>query len=146
MRFWDSSALLPLLVTEPGTDFALARLEEDPSVAIWALTRVELVSSIERRWRERRLTAPQRRQALREIVRLCADAHELTEVLAVRERAATLLAHDPLRAVDACQLAAALMVADANPGAPMEFVVLDRRLAMAADIEGLNVLSWPEGT
>jgi predicted nucleic acid-binding protein len=144
VRFWDSSAVLPLLVTEPGTNFAIARLREDPSLALWALTRLELASSIERRFRERRLTAPQRRQALSDIARLCGDAHEVTDVLAVRERAAALLAHHALRAADACQLAAALVVADANPGASLEFVVLDRRLAAAADIEGLNVLSWPD--
>ncbi len=144
MRYWDTSALAPLLVAEPGSDLAKPWLREDPSIVTWALTRTELSSSIERRAREGRLTAAQRKQLLRDINRLCDDAHEVTDVLAVRERAASLLAHHPLRAADACQLAAALLVAEAHSGAPLAMVVLDRRLAVAADIEGLDVLSWPD--
>ena len=140
---WDTSALVPLLVTEAGSDIAMTWLREDPAIVTWALTRTELSSSIERRAREERLSAAQRKQLLRDINRLCDDAHEVTDVLAVRERAATLLAHHPLRAADACQLAAALLTAEARAGTELAMVVLDRRLAVAADIEGLDVASWP---
>jgi len=142
MRFWDSSALIPLIVAEPGTELVRAWLADDTTIAIWSLTRVELVSGVERRAREGRLNAKQRRNALRDIARLCDDAHEVTDVLAVRARATTLLSHHPLRAADACQLAAALLVAAASPTHTMTMVVFDQRLAAAADVEGLDVLTW----
>jgi len=57
-------------------------------------------------------------------------------------RALPLLARHPLRAADAAQLGAALLVADPDP-ASLVMVVLDRRLAAAAEREGLVVLTWP---
>jgi predicted nucleic acid-binding protein len=51
-----------------------------------------------------------------------------------------LLRVHPLRAADSLQLAAALAVANGDPGA-LEFVSLDQRLADAARKEGLDVLA-----
>ena len=45
----------------------------------------------------------------------------------------------PLRAADALQLGAALVVAE-NRTAPLTFVTFDRRLAEAAEREGFEVL------
>lgn len=42
MRFWDASALIPLLVEEPGRERMLARLEEDSEVLSWWGTPVEI--------------------------------------------------------------------------------------------------------
>ncbi|HVT09687.1 MAG TPA: hypothetical protein VHO67_19635 [Polyangia bacterium] len=53
-----------------------------------------------------------------------------------------LLARHPVRAADAEQLGAALVVADPDPAA-LTMVVLDRRLADAAVREGLDVLTAP---
>ncbi|MCC6619892.1 MAG: type II toxin-antitoxin system VapC family toxin [Deltaproteobacteria bacterium] len=145
MRFWDSSALAPLILSgEPGGELARAWLADDGAVVVWCLTRVELASAIERRAREGALTAARRRGALRDITRLAEAAHEVIDVQPVRARATALLARHALRAADALQLAAAQVVGDARPTAPMSFVTLDRRLAEAADREGLDVLSWPD--
>lgn len=55
---------------------------------------------------------------------------------AVARRAMSLLARHPLRAADSGQLGAALLIAD--QGFPkLEFVCLDRNLALAAEREGL---------
>jgi hypothetical protein len=35
MRFWDSSAVVPLLLEQPRSDQARALLEEDVEVVIW---------------------------------------------------------------------------------------------------------------
>ncbi len=35
MRFWDTSALLPLFVDEPATESCLALMTSDPSVIVW---------------------------------------------------------------------------------------------------------------
>jgi len=65
VRFWDTSALISLLVAERGTTRAERWLREDPAVVVWTLTRVELLSALARRRREepgasRRLLAARR--------------------------------------------------------------------------------------
>ena len=52
MNFWDSSALLPLLVEEPTSERILALYQEQPEiVAAWTAT-VECVSALARLERE----------------------------------------------------------------------------------------------
>lgn len=143
MRFWDASAILPLIVEEPGSELAREWLLEDPEMAIWGLTRLELASAIERRAREGRLPRRRRSEALLRAERIAADAHEVLDLPAVRVRGVPILARHSLRAADAAQLAAALLVADPDP-ASLTMVVLDRRLAAAAEREGLRVLCWAE--
>jgi uncharacterized protein len=143
VKFWDASAVVPLIIREAGSDLVRPWLRDDPDMVVWILSRLELVSAIERRARERKLTARQRTLALERIQRLSKDAHEVSDVAAVRSRAVPLLARHPLRAADAAQLGAALLVADPEPSS-LTLVVLDRRLAEAAQREGFRVLTWPE--
>jgi predicted nucleic acid-binding protein len=143
VKFWDASAIVPLIIREPGSALVRPWLRDDPDMVLWILTRLELVSAIERRAREGRLTSRQRTLALGRIERLSKDAHEVSDVAAVRSRAVPLLGRHPLRAADAAQLSAALLVADPEPSS-LTLVVLDRRLAEAAEREGLRVLSWPD--
>jgi uncharacterized protein len=143
VRFWDASALLPLIVEEPGTELALQWLREDQDIVVWGLTRVELASAIERRAREQVLRPAERAAALRRCERVANDAHEVSDLAAARLRAIALLARHSLRAADAMQLGAALLVADPDP-ASLTMIVLDKRLAAAAEREGLRVLTWPE--
>lgn len=142
MRYWDASALVPLVVAEPGTNAVRSWLESDASIVTWAWTRVEIVSAVERRAREGSLSRQQRRDALGRFEALADAWDEVTDVLAVRARAIPLLARHPLRAADAAQLGAALLVAEPDYGVP--FVCLDERLASAAEREGLTVLSPAE--
>ena len=74
-------------------------------------------------------------------MRIANDAHEVSDIAAVRVRSVALLARHPLRAADAAQLGAALLVADSDPSS-LAMVVLDQRLAKAAQREGLQVLTW----
>ena len=67
-------------------------------------------------------------------------AHEVTDVLSVRSKSTVILARHPIRAADAAQLGAALVVADPEPGT-LTMVVLDSRLADAAVREGFDVLT-----
>ena len=60
-------------------------------------------------------------------------------MLAVRSRAEELLARHPLRAADAGQLGAALLLQD-HLGGTLAFACLDQQLANAAQLEGLEVL------
>ncbi len=52
MKFWDASAIVPLLVDEPPSAPLLALLENDPAMLAWWGTPVECVSALARRERE----------------------------------------------------------------------------------------------
>ena len=143
MRYWDSSALIPLVVEEPGSDLARSWLGQDSQIATWGLTRLELVGAVERRAREGRVTSAERRQLLARFGDLFDAMGEVTDLLAVRQRAIPLLARHALRAADASQLGAAMLAAENDPTS-LPFVCLDQNLALAAEREGFPVLTWPE--
>ncbi|MYC88559.1 MAG: type II toxin-antitoxin system VapC family toxin [Gemmatimonadales bacterium] len=138
MKYWDASALVPLIVAEPGSRLAQAWLLEDDHVVTWAWTRTEITSAIERRAREGALTRRQRRTVLDRLRSFAAGWDEVIDVLSVRARANAVLARHPLRAADAGQLGAALLVNE-QLSDPLVFLCLDQRLSDAAEREGLGV-------
>ncbi len=139
MRYWDASALVPLIIAESESAWTRDRLAEDSQIVTWAWTRTEIVSAIERRTREGALTRLQRRNLLRDFEIFSNSWDEVTDVLSVRVRANLLLARHPLRAADAGQLAAALLVQE-QLSSPLTFICLDQRLSIAAELEGLHVM------
>ena len=139
MKYWDASALVPLVVAEDDSVKARAWLEEDPAVVTWCWSSVELASAVERRSRRGELSRQQRRQCLDAFSNLARSWDEVVDLFATRSRAISLLARHPLRAADAAQLGAALLVAENDPSS-LEFVCLDERLAIAAEREGLRVV------
>ena len=139
MRFWDSSALVPLVLEEPLSPDCRRLLRSDRRVCAWALSRTEMISAIRRKQRSAEIAAESARLALDRGRRLAGRWTEIAALDLVRARAEHLLAVHPLRAADALQLAAALLLADGDP-ASVPFVVLDERLARAAAAEGLPVL------
>ncbi|RKX74836.1 MAG: hypothetical protein DRP87_16000 [Spirochaetes bacterium] len=52
MRFWDSSAILPLLVEETDTERRKKQLIEDPLIVVWWGSKIECVSTLDRLLRE----------------------------------------------------------------------------------------------
>lgn len=140
MRFWDSSALLPLLVDEPARERLIALLEEDGEVLAWWGTPVEIASALAQREREGLLTPDDVAAALDAARALTESWHEIVPSDAVRRTAERLLRTHPLRAADALQLAAVLIAADHDPTS-LELVCLDERLKSAARREGFTVLS-----
>ena len=139
MRYWDASALVPLIVSESGTDLARSWLAADGEVVTWAWTRVEIASAVERRAREGALSREERRTVLDRLHKFADTWDEVAEILAVRSKAGLLLARHPLRAADAGQLGAALLVNEQLGGGSLWFMCLDRRLSEAAEVEGLRV-------
>ena len=81
----------------------------------------------------------QRREVLARFDTFANNWEEVTGVLAVRSRANALLARHPLRAADAGQLGATLLVQEQLAG-PLTFVCLDQRASLAAELESLRVL------
>ncbi len=139
MRYWDASALVPLFLAERESRRVREWLAEDDRIVTWVWTRTEIVSAVERRVREGVLSRSERRLVLERFHELATSWDEVTDVLAVRSLADLLLARHPLRAADAGQLGAALLIQNQFGGA-LPFVCLDERLSAAAELEGLRVI------
>lgn len=139
MRFWDSSAIIPLLVAEPARERLLDALDQDPILIVWWGTPVECTSALARREREGSLTVSEATTALERLRALSNAWQEVLPSDPVRSAAQRLLRVHPLRAADALQLAAALLAAEREP-ATLEFVSLDERLNAAAQREGFRQL------
>ncbi|MFO0581922.1 MAG: type II toxin-antitoxin system VapC family toxin [Anaeromyxobacter sp.] len=140
MRFWDASAIVPLLVHEPERARVLALLEADPELLVWWGTPVECTSALARREREGALAAAAVTEASGRLRKLAEAWQEVLAVDPVRATAQRLLRVHPLRAADALQLAAAVVASEHEP-ASLPFVCLDERLSEAAAREGFPVLS-----
>lgn len=139
MRYWESSAIVPLVVNEPATVAVASLYASDPGLLVGCLTPVEVWSAVCRKRREVVLGSPAMRDARARLDRLAGDWTEVDDVGAIRKRARRLLEVHPLRTSDAVQLATALVgVADRPEGFP--FVTLDVRLGEAAEKEGFEVL------
>jgi predicted nucleic acid-binding protein len=138
VRFWDSSALVPLLVNEAATPWATIEYERDPDVvASWA-TDIECASALARLERDGALDGAAMSDALHRLDLLAAAWQEIQPVASVRRVAMRLLRVHPLRAADALQLGAAV-VAGENEPSTLTLVTLDERLALAAEREGFPV-------
>ena len=140
MKYWDASAVVPLLVDEPMTDSMKNIALSDSDFAVWWATGTECVSALSLRLRtgDIRKTTHEAGMARLAAARSRWTVFPPTERIRV-EAERLLLAH-PLRAADAFQLAAALSAADGDPTS-LEFVSLDFRLTQAARGEGFIVES-----
>ena len=139
MRFWDTSALIPLVVAERETARVERWLREDPGVVVWTLTRVEALSALARRRREEPPAARRLAAARREFLTGWERWSEVTALDLVRRHPERIVETHPLRASDALQTGAAIVAADDHP-AMLEFVTLDLRQAEAAEREGFRIL------
>ena len=138
MRFWDSSALVPLLVEEEVTAALRDLYRGEPGMITWWGTPVECASAIARLEREERLSPPAVKESLQLLDTLTPHWHRIEPVDAVLETARRLLRVHPLRAADSLQLAAAFLASEGRPKT-LEFVCLDDRLGTAAEREGFRV-------
>jgi len=139
MNFWDSSAVLPLVVHESSSAGVRKFYSSNPEAVAWWGTPVECMSALARLEREGGLEAGKVTEALRRLKEINESWHEVQPLDVVRETAARLLRVHPLRSADALQLAAALVACDHRPHA-WQFVCLDARLCAAAEREGFKVL------
>lgn len=139
MRFWDSSAIVPLLVEEPASARCRGLVRADPRIVVWLLTRTECVSALRRQVREGDLSERDVAVAEKRLEKLARRWAEVEAVLPVREVAERLLRVHALRAADALQLGAALLFVAQRPRG-RQFVVIDDGLATAAEREGFDVI------
>jgi uncharacterized protein len=141
MKFWDASAIVPLLVLEPTTQLVQALARRDLDMLVWWGSVVECASAISRLERGGALEVTEAGLALNRLEQLANGWHEVEPTEIVREDAMRFLRVHPLRAAEALQLAAAFTAAERRPSS-LEVVTLDERLADAARKEGFLLVDF----
>ncbi len=135
MKFWDTSALLLLLVEQPASREARALFRADANIVVWKYTRVEVMSALHRLHRDGALSDEDFGKARQRAEALLGRVTVIEQVDAIGERAETAVAVHPLRTLDALQLGAALVMADDRPRKG-HFVAVDGKLHDAARAQG----------
>ncbi len=139
MSFWDSSAIVALLVHEPASHAVDRLMRAEHSPVVWWGSLVECSSALERRRRAGQLTHTDLHHSGQLLGHLATAWSEIQPTDLLRGRALRLLSSHDLRAADALQLAAALVWAEEQPSGRV-FICLDGRLREAATQNGFLVL------
>jgi uncharacterized protein len=134
--YWDSSALIPLCVSQPQSSKARS-LYGSYSIVAWWATEVEIISGLTRLERMGQISHDRflvGKRLARDLVQrwYCVGSRNIAA------DACSLLELYPLRAADALQLAAALEAFSHKPQGAI-FVTADQRLADAAGGSGFSV-------
>lgn len=135
MRFWDTSALVPLLTQQETTAAMTALFRQDRNIVAAFITPTEVTSAL---WRKAGVNADLRRLAEQRYAVLEANWTLVDDYEIVLRLAKKFAAQYELRAGDAIQLACAISAG--LPPAELPFVVRDYDLATAARAEGFPVL------
>jgi len=139
MRFWDSSAVIPLCLKEQMSETVRRLIKADEDIVVWWATKIECLSALARRRREGVLSTDAEMKARTVLSALTAEWSEVQPSEPVRQRAERLLSIHPLRSADSFQLAAALIWAQESPQG-LEMVCLDQNLREAAHKEGFTII------
>ncbi len=141
MKFWDSSAVIPLCLKEPLSETITRLIKADEDMVVWWATRVECQSALARRRREGVLSSEEAIKATSVLNVLSAEWSEVQPGERLRQRAERIISVHPLRTADAFQLSAALIWAEESPK-DQGIVCLDHNLRAAAHKEGFTL--FPE--
>lgn len=139
MRYWDSSAILPLLAQESDTERRRRQFKEDPQIVTWWGSKLECASALSRLHREAVLADGAFEQVLGDLEILSSGWIEIQATEKLRQRALRLLRVHSLNAADAFQLGAALIACGESPHT-LPFLCSDSRLNEAARKEGFPLL------
>lgn len=137
--FWDSSGIVLLCADQPSSGAARRIRARIGHMAIWWETPIEVRSALWRLHREGELAEAALARSLKRLSAIARASLEVAPVEAVRLIAASVVERHDLRAADALQLAAALLLCSEQPR-NRPFVCFDARLSAAADVAGFAVL------
>ena len=138
MRFWDSSALVPLLILEESSDQVRGLFAIDDEIVASIITPIEVQSALWRRRHREEIDLDQHTEAEVAFADLSESWSEIADFFTVRE-IALRPSHQARPSCWRCDLATALAAADGTPTS-LPFVTLDQDLALAARAEGFDVL------
>lgn len=138
MKFWDSSALVPICLNSSQSKYCMELFKSDSNLIVWCLTMNEIWSALSSQSREKNLNDENLLIAKKRVRELSQVWSEIVAIERVRERSLRLMEVHELKAADSLQLAAALVAANEQTHR-FEFVCLDKRLAKAATKEGFLV-------
>lgn len=138
MRFWDSCAIIPLLVEEPFSCIVREIFNDDREMVVWWGTSVECTSAVAKKRRVGEFTLEEEKRIREKLDAATEKWGEIAASSEVRDLARLLLRRHTLFAADSLQLAAALVWCEHKPQGAV-FVCLDQRLRNAADAEGFTV-------
>ena len=136
MRFWDSSALVPLIADEAKTEILNQHMATDRLLLVSFITPIEVEGAVWRKVRHMRDEVARQRCQQR-LASLRNDWNVVEEFLPALTEAHRMIARYGLRGADAIQLGCAIV---ANPPRGIPFVTLDEELAAAARAEGFPIL------
>lgn len=140
MKYWDASAIVPLLVQQTKSSSMGGLLIEDSHIVTWWATSIECCSAVMRLGRTGFLAPEEAERSLARLRELQNGWEEVTPNGELRDIAERLLRVHALRAADALQLSAAL-IACGRDTRRLSLVCADDRLRDAARKEGFEVLS-----
>lgn len=138
LRFWDTSALVPLIVEERSSRDFRDLVREDRKIVVWSLSRVEILGTLARKRREGDLSPEHFRTARDRLDAAWERWGHVFDLDAVGERAERLVVEYAISSADALQLGSALLAFEDRPR-NRGFVVVDAGLARVARREGFTV-------
>ena len=133
IAYFDTSALLKLIIAEKGTDQAIMLWQQASGIVASRLAWPEAVAALAAARRGRRVSDEGYQTAAEELRRCFERCTMISIADPLIDRAAGLTVDYDLRAADAIHLATALAVMEADS----LFVTWDRRLRLAAAQAGL---------
>ena len=139
MRFWDTSAIAPLLWMEETSSERTKQLEQDPLMVVWWGTSVEVESALFRRSSNSEIDVGNTERARTRLTFLSNSWIEIQPTDSIREMAKRLIRVHGLRSADSLQLAAALGACGNHPK-NQNFLTGDQNLKRAATKEGFSCL------
>jgi len=139
VRFWDTSAIAPLLWVEETSSERTKQLEQDTLMVVWWGTSVEVESALFRRSSKCEIDASNAERARARLTFLSNSWIEIQPTDSIREMAKRLIRVHGLRSADSLQLAAALGACGNHPK-NQNFLTGDQNLKRAATKEGFSCL------
>ncbi|MFN9630989.1 MAG: type II toxin-antitoxin system VapC family toxin [Cyanobacteriota bacterium] len=137
--FCDTSALIKLLISEPGSDQMVESSSHAQAIAVCRITWAEAMAGMARRQREDPISGDDIEQARQQLIHRW-DQFTIVEVSQrLVETAGRFADVFALRGFDSVQLAAAQELGQSTEQ-PLTFACFDRRLKQAASLLQLEVL------
>ncbi len=141
IAFWDSSAIIPLIIKEDRTDQSIALFKKTKKMLVWEFTQTECFSAICKKEKNGDLSDLFLKEALHSMLQLSGLWNEISPLSALtKSLAKRIISAYGLKTLDSLQLATAL-VACQEDTKRLTFITYDKGLAKAALKEGFYVIS-----